>query len=83
MMALIIPVLICVLIIQSCPAICNLMDCSSLQVPLSMEFSRQEYWSRLSFPSPGSLPKPGIEFGSLALQVDFLLTEPQGSLYIR
>ena len=31
------------------------------QAPLSMEFSRQEYWSRLPFPTPGSLPDPGIE----------------------
>ena len=31
------------------------------QAPLSMEFSRQEYWSRLPFPSPGDLSDPGIE----------------------
>ena len=31
------------------------------QIPLSMEFSRQEYWSGLPFPSPGDLPKPGIK----------------------
>ena len=31
------------------------------KVPLSMEFSRQEYWSGLPFPSPGDLPDPGIE----------------------
>ena len=31
------------------------------QVPLSMEFSRQEYWSGLPFPSPGGLPDPGVE----------------------
>ena len=35
--------------------------------PLSMEFSRQEYWSGLPFPSPGDLPDPGIEPASLAL----------------
>ena len=40
------------------------------QVPLSMEFSRQEYWSGLPFPSPGDLPDPGIEPGSPALQAD-------------
>ena len=34
------------------------------QVPPSMGFSRQEYWSGLPFPSPGDLPKPGIEPGS-------------------
>ena len=33
----------------------------SLQAPLSMGFSRQEYWSGLPFPSPGDLPNPGIE----------------------
>ena len=34
------------------------------QVPLSMEFSRQEYWSGLPFPPPGDLPEPGVEPGS-------------------
>ena len=33
------------------------------QAPLSVRFSRQEYWSGLPFPSPGNLPKPGIELG--------------------
>ena len=42
-----------------------------------MGFSRQEYWSGLSFPSPGNLPNPGIEPGSPALQVDSLPTELQ------
>ena len=37
------------------------------QAPLSMEFSRQEYWSGLPFPSPRDLPDPGIEPGSPAL----------------
>ena len=45
------------------------------QVPLFMGFSRQEYWSRLSFPSPRDLPNPGIELGCPALQVDSLLSE--------
>ena len=38
------------------------------QAPLSLGFSRQEYWSGLSFPSPGDLPDPGIESGSPTLQ---------------
>ena len=38
------------------------------QAPLSMEFSRQEYWSELPFPSPGNLLDPEIEPGSLALR---------------
>ena len=51
------------------------MDCS-YQAPLSMGFSRQEYWSGLPFPSPGDLPNPGVEPGSSALQADALLSEP-------
>ena len=42
------------------------------QDPLSLGFPRQEYWSRLLFPSPGDLPKPGIEPTSPALQADSL-----------
>ena len=45
------------------------------QAPLSMRFSRQEYWSGLPFPSPGDLPNPGIEPKSPALQADDLPTE--------
>ena len=48
------------------------------QASLSMEFSRQEYWSRLPFPSPGNLPHPGIEPRSPELQADSLLSEPPG-----
>ena len=40
------------------------------QAPLSMGFSRQEYWSGLPSPSPGDLPGPGIEPQSSVLQVD-------------
>ena len=48
------------------------------QDPLSMGFSRQEYWSGLPFPSPGDLPDPGIELGSPALQADTLPSGPSG-----
>ena len=48
------------------------------EAPSSMEFSRQEYWSELPFPSPGDLPNPGIEPRSPALQSDALLSEPPG-----
>ena len=58
---------------------CDPVDYSH-QVPLSMGFSRQEYWSRLPFPSPGDLPDPGIEPRSPALHADSLLAEPQGKL---
>ena len=48
------------------------------QAPPSMGFSRQEYWSGLSFPSPGDLPNPGIKSASPALQADSLPVEPLG-----
>ena len=48
------------------------------QAPLSLGFSRQEYWSGLPFPSPGDLPDPGIQLGSPALQAVSLPTEPPG-----
>ena len=48
------------------------------QARLSMGFPKQEHWSRLSFPSPGDLPDPGIKPGSPALQEDSLQTEPPG-----
>ena len=46
------------------------------QVPLSMEFSRQEYWSGLAFPSPGDLPDSGVESPSPALAGGFFTIEP-------
>ena len=49
------------------------------QAPLSIEFSRQEYWSGLPFPLPGDLPNPGIEPGSPALRADALPSEPPGN----
>ena len=53
------------------------LDCT--QAPLSMGFSRQEYWSRLPFPPPGHLPDPGIEPRSPASQADYLPSEPPRS----
>ena len=53
----------------------------AFQDPLSMEFSRQEYWSRLPFPSPGDLPNPGIKPtspASPALAGRFFTTDPPG-----
>ena len=50
----------------------------AFQGPLTMGFSRQEYWSGLPLPSPGDLPKPGIEPTSLALADGFFTTEPPG-----
>ena len=51
------------------------------QSPLSMEFSRQEYWSGLPFPSPGDLPDPGTELGSPTLQADYLPCKPPGKRF--
>ena len=48
------------------------------QSPLSMGYSRQEYWSELPFPSPGDLPDPGIEPRYPALQADSLTSESPG-----
>ena len=56
---------------------CNPLD-YSCQAPLSMRFFRQEHWSRLLFPHPGDLIKPGIEPTSPALQADCLQLSHQG-----
>ena len=55
------------LVTKSCPTLMTswIVVC---QAPLFMEFSRQEHWSGLPFPSPGDLPDPGIEPRSPALQ---------------
>ena len=58
---------------QLCLSLCDLMVCSH-QAPLSMEFSRQEYWSRLPFPTPGDLPDPGMEPASPGLTGRFFTT---------
>ena len=64
-----------VLVAQPCLSLCDPMA-AALQAPLSMEFSRQEYWSELPFPPPGGLPNLGIKLWSPALQADSLLSEP-------
>ena len=50
------------------------------QVPLSMGFFRQGYWSGLLFPPPGDLPDPGIEPGSPTVPADILTSEPPGKV---
>ena len=52
---------------QSCLTHCYPTDCVAQQASLSTGFSRQEYWSGLSFPPPEDLPNPGIEPGSPTL----------------
>ena len=64
-----------ILYISVCLCVCSLMlwgprDCIACQAPLSREFSRQEYWTGLPFPTSGDLPNPGIKPMSPALQVD-------------
>ena len=66
-----------VLVVQSCPTLCEAWTIAH-QAPLSMGFSRQGYWSGLSFVSPGDLPDPGIEPRSPASQADSLPFEPLG-----
>ena len=51
------------------------------QAPLSMGFSRQEYWGGLPFPSPGDLPDPGIEPRSPTLEADALTSGSPGKPY--
>ena len=65
------------LLAQSCPTLCDPWIVAH-QVPPSMGFSRQEYWSGLPFLSAGDLPDPGIEPRSSALQADALPSEPPG-----
>ena len=74
-----------VLVIQLCLTLCDPMECSLPICPcnspkwissLSMKFSKQEYWSRLPFSSPGDFPDPGMEPKSPALAGRFLTIEP-------
>ena len=64
-----------VLLLSRVRLFCDSMDGVAHQAPLFMEFSRQEHWSALPFPSPGDLLEPGIKPTSLVLlswQADFL-----------
>ena len=69
----------CCFVAQLCPTLLWSNGCYSFvahQVPLSMRFPRQEYWSGLSFPSPGDLLDPGTEPTSPALAGKFFTAEP-------
>ena len=63
------------LVAKSCPTLA-IPWTVACQAPLSMRFSRQEYWSGLPFPSPGNLPNPETEPGPPTLQPDSLPSEP-------
>ena len=62
-----------------CLTLCNPMDYS---FPLSVELSRQEYWSRLPFPPPGDLPNPRIKPMPPAFAGRIFTTEPPGKHYM-
>ena len=64
------------LVTQSCPTLC---DHIVRQVPLSMGFSRQEYWSGLPVPSPGDLPGPGTKPGSSILKAEWKYSDGKES----
>ena len=69
----------------SCVQLFAILWTVACQAPLSMRFSRQEYWSELPCPPPGDLPDPGIETVSPvspALAGRFLTTEPPGLYYL-
>ena len=81
LLASIIPLLYCLACMLHCVWHFVTLWTVAHQAPVSMTFSRQEYWSRLPFPFPGNLPDSGIKPTSsvfLALQEDSLLTEPSG-----
>ena len=73
----------CVLVTQSCLTLYDPMDCAVHQAPLSMEFSRHEYWSELPFPCPGDLPNPEIDPVTPALQAESLPSESPGKPSVR
>ena len=65
--------------VQSCPPLCEPMNCIAHQAPLPMEFSMQEYGSGLLFPTPGDLPDSGFlpeSLASPALAGGFFTSEP-------
>ena len=66
----------CCLVAKSCLTLCDPWTAAN-QAPLSMRFPRQEYWSGLSFPSPGDLSDPGIQQEYPTLAEGFFTVEPQ------
>ena len=68
----------CCLVSKSCRTLCNPMNCIAFQASLSMEFSRQEYWSGLTFLSSGDLANPGVKPMSPALAGGVFTAEPTG-----
>ena len=79
---------LCVKLLQSCPTLCDLWTVAC-KAPLSMGFSRQEYWSGLPCPPPGDLPNPGIESVFLVFWIGrqvlyhFVIWEAQGQGFLK
>ena len=71
---------VCVLVSQSCPTLCNPVDCSAPGSTVHGIF-QAGILSGFAFPSPGNLPNPGTELGSPALQVDFSPDGLPGKLF--
>ena len=69
--------------LQSCLTLCVPVDYSPTRLLLPWNFSRQESWSGLPFPSSGDLPNPGIKPPSPALQADDLQSEPPGKILLK
>ena len=65
---------------QSCPTLCDPMDCSLPGFSIYGIFQARVLESRLPFPSPGDLPNTGIEPRSPTLQADTLPSEPPGKV---
>ena len=66
----------------NCSVVPNSLQTVACQAPLSMEFSRQEYWNRLPFLLPGDLPNTGVEFEPPTLAGGFFATEPLGKPHL-
>ena len=64
---------------KSCPILLQLHWLSPLQIPLSVRFPRQEYWSGLPFPTPGDLSQPRDPTHVPCIAGGFFTIEPQGS----
>ena len=75
---ILLPICLCAAYLLSCVQLFAIPWTVACQAPLSMLFSRQEYWSGLTCPPPGDHPDPGIEPMSSALQEGSLLDEPLG-----
>ena len=67
--------------VKSLSHICLFATTWTIACQAPLEFSRQEYWSKLSFHAPGELPDPEIKPGYAALQADSLPSEPPGKPY--